>query len=78
MLNKEEKKFIIGGAAVGAVLGCLFFIWPFEALRDGGYLMNVYDHWRSPIVEIANSTSQAEPTAPAGAEFVYLKVDGMT
>ena len=25
-----------------------------------------------------NSTSQAEPTAPAGAEFVYLKVDGMS
>ena len=25
-----------------------------------------------------NSTSQAEPTAPAGAEFVILKVDGMS
>ena len=25
-----------------------------------------------------NSSSQAEPTAPAGAEFVYLKVDGMS
>ena len=25
-----------------------------------------------------NSTSQSEPTAPAGTEFVYLKVDGMS
>ena len=25
-----------------------------------------------------SSTSQAEPAAPAGTEFVYLKVDGMS
>ena len=25
-----------------------------------------------------SSASQAEPTAPAGTEFVYLKVDGMS
>lgn len=25
-----------------------------------------------------NSTSQAEPTVPADAEFVYLKVEGMS
>ena len=25
-----------------------------------------------------NKTGQAEPTAPADAEFVYLKVDGMS
>jgi hypothetical protein len=25
-----------------------------------------------------NSTSQAEPTVPADAEFVYLKIEGMS
>jgi len=32
--NKEEKKFIFRGAIAGAVLGCVFFIWPFKALRN--------------------------------------------